>query len=110
MVYTCPVGILIAFLVWGRHNALTCPSCSPLLTSDTDICVDPDWEAAVKMAELTPLGGAYFCSKTSKCRLCQGDCDTDADCEEGLICYQRNGGENLSGCAGEDGSSKWTLR
>lgn len=31
---------------------------------------------------------------------CQGDCDSDRDCQSGLICYQRNGGETVKGCAG----------
>ena len=31
---------------------------------------------------------------------CQGDCDTDADCAEGLICYQRGANEAVPGCKG----------
>ena len=29
---------------------------------------------------------------------CQGDCDTDEDCEEGLICFYRCDGEDVPGC------------
>jgi len=34
--------------------------------------------------------------------MCQGDCDTDADCaNSNLICYQRNGFAPVPGCAGD---------
>lgn len=32
---------------------------------------------------------------------CRGDCDSDDECETGLICVQRNGYEEMPGCAGE---------
>ena len=32
---------------------------------------------------------------------CEGDCDTDADCEEGLICFQRNRYTPVPGCSGQ---------
>lgn len=37
--------------------------------------------------------------------LCQGDCDKDADCKEGLLCFQRDGLTQVPGCdgAGESG-------
>jgi len=34
-----------------------------------------------------------------KLRRCEGDCDSDEDCEEGLVCYQRNGW-SVPGCDG----------
>merc|ERR1711935_267629 len=30
---------------------------------------------------------------------CQGDCDDDNECQEGLSCMQRNGGEAVPGCS-----------
>jgi hypothetical protein len=36
--------------------------------------------------------------------LCEGDCDSDADCVPGLICFQRNPGQPVPGCRGFDGS------
>lgn len=33
--------------------------------------------------------------------LCQGDCDKDAHCKDGLICHQRDGLEHVPGCEGE---------
>lgn len=32
---------------------------------------------------------------------CQGDCDEDTDCIDGLICYYRRAGEAVPGCGGE---------
>ena len=37
------------------------------------------------------------------CGLCQGDCDEDSDCEEGLVCIQRDGFEQVLGCTGHGG-------
>lgn len=31
---------------------------------------------------------------------CQGDCDTDSDCAEGLFCFQRNSNQAVPGCIG----------
>ena len=36
---------------------------------------------------------------------CHGDCDKDEDCQSGLVCMQREGGEVVPGCNGEDKSS-----
>ena len=40
--------------------------------------------------------------------LCEGDCDSDSECQPGLKCLQRDGLEEIPGCspAGE-GSSGW---
>nr|CAA67702.1 alpha 2 frustulin [Cylindrotheca fusiformis] len=32
--------------------------------------------------------------------LCEGDCDDDPDCEDGLICFQRDANESVPGCSG----------
>ena len=37
---------------------------------------------------------------------CQGDCDSDADCQAGLKCFQRTGAEQVPGCYGS-GTSGW---
>jgi hypothetical protein len=51
-----------------------------------------------------PAGCAYGQDPTRlpappKCGRCDGDCDTDADCQTGLQCYLRAGGLT-PGCAG----------
>lgn len=40
------------------------------------------------------------CNASNKCGMCQGDCDSDADCADGLICFQRYGFEEVPGCLG----------
>jgi hypothetical protein len=45
------------------------------------------------------------CSEDRLCGLCEGDCDGDGDCDEGLYCFQRDGDESVPGCRG-DGVSK----
>lgn len=35
-----------------------------------------------------------------KLGLCQGDCDTDADCMTGMFCFTRTFGEITPGCTG----------
>jgi hypothetical protein len=38
---------------------------------------------------------------------CQGDCDNDKECKEGLICFHRDGGEAVPGChGGKDDNSR----
>ena len=33
---------------------------------------------------------------------CKGDCDSDDECEEGLICFFRDGNEAIPGCTGQE--------
>jgi hypothetical protein len=35
-----------------------------------------------------------------ECGICEGDCDSDSDCANGLICYTRSGNEIVPGCIG----------
>ena len=41
--------------------------------------------------------GDYLCGE------CEGDCDSDSDCEGDLVCHRRSGEEAVPGCAGEGG-------
>ena len=50
--------------------------------------------------------GVNLCNKGSPCSLCQGDCDTDADCAGKLKCFQRDGDEEIPGC-GTGGTTGW---
>ena len=38
------------------------------------------------------------------CKECEGDCDSDDDCEGDLICRQRSEASSVPGCSGEGGS------
>ena len=44
-------------------------------------------------SSLGPDGGSNMAQ-------CQGDCDEDADCAEGLKCFQRDRNEDVPGCSG----------
>merc|ERR1711971_1081299 len=37
---------------------------------------------------------------------CEGDCDSDSDCADGLMCYQRDGYDSVPGCAGGGSSGQ----
>lgn len=68
-------------------------SCGESVQSNTDYCVSaPD--PPVDVTDDFPLG------------LCEGECDTDFDCSDTLVCYQRNSFDPVPGCTGgEDDSS-----
>lgn len=38
--------------------------------------------------------------------VCEGDCDRDSDCQEGLVCKQRNNWEHVIGCNNDSGDRK----
>ena len=42
--------------------------------------------------------GANTCTPQGKCDRCQGDCDSDLDCNSGLKCFQRSSTEKINGC------------
>jgi hypothetical protein len=46
---------------------------------------------------LVNLGGGG-CSPGSRCGVCHGDCDKDADCAPGLMCFFRDGLHAVPGC------------
>lgn len=51
-------------------------------------------------------GGNSFCTSRKKCKTCEGDCDTDAQCGAGLKCYHRSFGESVPNC-GVGGDHDW---
>ena len=45
-----------------------------------------------------------------KCELCSGDCNSDDDCKDDLVCFQRNSGQDVPGCswgAGRESTNNW---
>ena len=42
--------------------------------------------------------GFSGCSRSRKCGMCTGDCDSNADCASGLSCFQRNDKHTVPGC------------
>ncbi|CAB9505702.1 expressed unknown protein [Seminavis robusta] len=97
---------LTAAVLWvvGRHNdhmALFSPQSSLRGSSAAD---DSQRELKIvverRLPDLEGFGGepddSYF-----PLQLCQGDCDSDDECDVGLVCFQRSGGENVPGCTGK---------
>jgi hypothetical protein len=50
-------------------------------------------------------GGNDHSAKNLKA--CIGECDSDAQCADGLKCFQRENGENIPGCKGNGGGKTW---
>lgn len=49
---------------------------------------------------LTTKGNDHHPSSAFPLGLCEGDCDGDHDCIDGLHCFQRHGFEHVPGCSG----------
>ena len=105
----------------GDHNCMTGLKCyqrSPNDTSDAvpgcavggsgdssgyDYCINPDkanskWPVWPNQKNLVNLG-VNGPGAGQKLKECEADCDKDADCDTGLICYQRNSSYNrVPGC------------
>jgi len=85
-------GDLVCFERIGEEEV---PGCSGTVEGSFDFCVPPihngipvlDW-----VGHSSPDG--------SPLKVCQGDCDTDAECGEGLVCFQRNDYDAVPGCFG----------
>ena len=68
-----------------------------------------DQKIVLQSSPNTPIPLTYFGgSPTSSYPLqrCQGDCDNDGHCAEGLICQQRDNNEIVVGCTGTPGNSE----
>ena len=52
--------------------------------------------------QFAPLGECTgFRNGRPVCLQCQGDCDDDTECGQGLICHQRKGSEKVPHCRGD---------
>jgi len=60
------------------------PGCSGNATDYSDYCIVPE------VIQSETLG------------LCRGDCDSDSECDKGLICLQRDSGQPVPGCKNLD--------
>merc|ERR1712139_69949 len=43
--------------------------------------------------------GDEYCTTRAKCKMCEGDCDSDSDCTNGLKCWHRTWSEPVPNCA-----------
>merc|ERR1719428_790027 len=85
----CGSGLKCFQTETGAHP----PGCNTGGNPNTyDWCYDPDWRLPA-----TDLGSSG-CTSSEKCGMCEGDCDYDSDCAEGLKCFQTETGELPPGC------------
>lgn len=85
-----------------RTGSTNVPGCAfedaSLFSSGTDFCFEP------QIVEQNVINYVGECSSsTYLCGVCEGDCDSDADCASGLYCFQRSGSEEAPGCSGNGG-------
>mmetsp|Transcript_22742 Transcript_22742/g.52610 ORF Transcript_22742/g.52610 Transcript_22742/m.52610 type:complete len:273 (-) Transcript_22742:147-965(-) len=80
----CALGLKCFF----RNDFTPVPGCRGSGTNALDYCHVP---------ELTFTGQ---CSPSRPCGLCEGDCNSDNDCEAGLRCGFRSGTQSILGCQG----------
>merc|ERR1712144_115725 len=78
----------------GREDNEDIPGCIGDPVSKWDYCIP---EGIIINTGVNPEG---------MLQLCEGDCDRDSDCGEGLKCFQREDNEDIPGCIG-DPLSKW---
>lgn len=83
-----------------RSGYTTVPGCDGDGSSSADYCYIPP------AGELVLVGNDDEPSSAYPLQECQGDCDSDSDCDWGLTCFQRDGEESIEGCTGA-GSDGW---
>ncbi|EJK45080.1 hypothetical protein THAOC_36325 [Thalassiosira oceanica] len=70
------------------------PGCLGSPYNDVDYCHDPNWEVQIEDVATEPV---------DPLSRCQGDCDSDSECEGDLLCWFRNEGDGIGlppGCLG----------
>jgi hypothetical protein len=75
-------------------GTLAVPGCLGTPQIGWDYCVKPDDDQLVLMGDDGDPTGNHPLGE------CQGDCDHDSDCKEGLQCFQRYGLDPVPGCTG----------
>jgi hypothetical protein len=95
--YDCHLG-LVCLQRSSSNATLVVPGCKDTPESGTGYCAVPQDDQLVLMGDDDLLPAEFF-----PLGECQGDCDDDSDCQEGLKCFQRSGFTPVPGCSG-DGS------
>eukprot|EP00538_Stauroneis_constricta_P002611 CAMPEP_0119549168 /NCGR_PEP_ID=MMETSP1352-20130426/2937_1 /TAXON_ID=265584 /ORGANISM="Stauroneis constricta, Strain CCMP1120" /LENGTH=266 /DNA_ID=CAMNT_0007594657 /DNA_START=242 /DNA_END=1042 /DNA_ORIENTATION=+ len=78
------------------------PGCNGNPGSRSDFCV-PDVYKSL-LGRIKDYGGTPD-EELYPLQWCEGDCDHDYDCKEGLVCHQRDAGDDIPGCTGDVGSN-----
>jgi hypothetical protein len=79
------------------NTAPTTPRPTPAPT------VSPTNAPTTPMPDLQSFGGSPPAERFPL-GLCEGDCDVDGDCADGLVCFERGPNDEVPGCAGNDAS------
>eukprot|EP01047_Picozoa_sp_COSAG01_P017021 COSAG01_NODE_889_length_12914_cov_3.351775_1_plen_4223_part_10 len=91
----------------GRHHASQCDTsccaraCSALGTCSHFTSIDGNCRLSHSGCKWTGgllNYGGTGCTAAKKCTMCEGDCDSDNDCQSGMYCFQRNAKERVPGC------------
>ncbi|GKY96987.1 hypothetical protein MPSEU_000657600 [Mayamaea pseudoterrestris] len=99
-----------------RSGTQAVPGCSGASKySGTDFCYDPKSSSSNggtsggtsgggtssgNLPQVSTKGNNKNPSSAFPLGKCQGDCDSDDDCQPGLVCYQRVARESVPGCSG----------
>lgn len=68
--------------------------------SSTNFCFEPELDNGKTISYIGECGTEAY-----RCGRCQGDCETDHDCKDGLVCFHRHGFEPVPGCSGRMGEN-----
>lgn len=61
-------------------------------------CINPD---SVQDGVPALTGSSQFSWKFGQLKLCEGYCKVTRNCQDGLVCYERDGFSNVPGCSGQ---------
>jgi trypsin len=78
-----------------QDGPLTVPGCTGTRFNGKDYCYNPSISTV-----LTNIGDEDGPASAFPLGLCQGDCDGDDDCQEGLKCFKQDGPLTVPGCTG----------
>ena len=81
-------------ICFQRRGLTPVPGCSGVGLGEYDYCVPPAPGLLIDFGADPPASKLPF-------GLCEGECDTDNDCEGDLICFQRSGLTPVPGCLGD---------
>ena len=94
-------GDLICF---QRNGGMDVPGCQGSDDSTIDYCTSPQFSINAPSV-LAHVGNNGQPEDAFPLKACQGDCDNDEECKGELVCFHRNGGEEVPGCEGNDVST-----
>lgn len=91
----CPSGVFVAKAPELGCDFYPCPEEGDVVESEASSI-----DSVLSGWGSTPLSHSCTSDGSGSCGLCQGDCGSDEDCQEGLLCFSRGEGEvtSVPGC------------